>query len=72
MTRPSPAALPALVRGLNDIEPLVRGACAWALGRQVGVHAARALQERLSVETDEQVRGEIEASLVEARSRPAK
>ena len=30
--RPTPAAIPALIRGLNDDEPLVRGACAWALG----------------------------------------
>ena len=29
--RPTPAAIPALIRGLNDDEPLVRGACAWAL-----------------------------------------
>ena len=31
--RPTPAAIPALIRGLNDDEPLVRAACAWALGR---------------------------------------
>ena len=30
--KPHAAVLPALVRGLNDSEPLVRGACAWALG----------------------------------------
>ena len=31
--RPTPAAIPALIRGLNDDEPLVRGAAAWALGQ---------------------------------------
>ena len=31
--RRSPAAVPALARGLDDAEPLVRGACAWALGQ---------------------------------------
>ncbi len=31
--RPTTPAIPALIRGLNDVEPLVRGACAWALGR---------------------------------------
>ena len=31
---PTPAAIPALTRGLTDAEPLVREACAWALERQ--------------------------------------
>jgi epoxyqueuosine reductase len=31
--RPSAAAIPALEKGLNDPEPLVREACAWALER---------------------------------------
>ena len=31
--RPTPAAIPALTRGLADAEPLVREACAWALQR---------------------------------------
>ena len=41
--RPTPAAVPALVRGLNDEEPLVRGAGAWALGRYDDPAAAAAL-----------------------------
>ncbi len=53
-------ALPALVKGLYDDEPLVRGACAWALGRY---DARQALAERLQVERDADVRREIEASL---------
>jgi len=58
---PAPAALPALVRGLNDEEPLVRGSAAWALGcyeESVGP-----LNERLAIEADEEVREEIVAAL---------
>lgn len=58
-----PQALMALARGLNDAEPLVRGACAWALGRYATDEARRALAERLLVEQDAEVRGEIEAEL---------
>ncbi len=56
---PTPAALPALERGLNDEEPLVRGACAWALGRYDDQRALAALEERCIVETDEAVATEI-------------
>ena len=41
-------------------EPLVRGHAAWALG-QIGERAA--LQARWSLESDRQVRSEIEAAL---------
>lgn len=58
--RPHPAALPALVRGLNDPEPLVRAGCAWALGRQADDVAREALRERLPLESDPAVRAEIE------------
>jgi epoxyqueuosine reductase len=61
--RPTPAALPALVRGLNDAEPLVRGAAAWALGRYFESAAGTALQSRLTEEIDAEVRSEIEAAL---------
>ena len=37
--RPDPAALPALIRGLDDPEPAIRAACAWALGRFRGEEA---------------------------------
>ncbi len=53
----------ALVRGLQDVEPLVRGACAWALGCYEQAHARRALQDRLAQEDDPQVREEIAAAL---------
>lgn len=61
--RPTEAATPALVRGLNDDEPLVRGACAWALGRHGTAQAVAALDRRLALELDPPVRREIEASL---------
>jgi epoxyqueuosine reductase len=57
------AALPALVRGLNDSEPLVRGACAWALGRNGDPAARRALADRAPVEADTAVQAEIHAAL---------
>jgi len=68
--RPTPAAVPALVRGLNDAEPLVRGASAWALGRLIEPAAHAALNERKSIEIDDAVRGEIDAALRAAVDRP--
>lgn len=61
--QPTPAALDALMGGLNDDEPLVRGASAWALGKYDQKQARTALRERLEVETDDEVRREIAASL---------
>lgn len=52
-------AIPTLIGGLNDIEPLVRGACAWALGT-IGTTASRtALRDRLPQEVDSSVRNEL-------------
>jgi epoxyqueuosine reductase len=56
-------ALPALTRGLNDTEALVRGACAWALGQLNGDAAHVALQDRLDSEDDPQVLHEIAEAL---------
>jgi epoxyqueuosine reductase len=53
------AAVPALVRGLNDEEPVVRGACAWALGRMGGEAARDALRSRIDLERDSVVLTEI-------------
>ena len=64
--RPIAQAIPALTRGLNDDEPLVRGACAWALGRHKQPAAWQALEDRRCVETDSEVRGEIDSALVTA------
>jgi epoxyqueuosine reductase len=61
--RPTPAAIPALVRGLNDHEPLVRGAAAWALGNYDDPAAVAALEQRQREEEDPQVLSEIAAAL---------
>ncbi len=61
----------ALVVGLNDIEPLVRGACAWALGQLDEPRARAALQLRLAMETVDEVRGEIEDALQAASTHSA-
>lgn len=59
------AAIPALISGLHDSEPLIRGAAAWALGR-IGTSPAReALRTRERVEEDDEVRTEIEQALAE-------
>lgn len=52
-----------LERGLADADPLVRGACAWALGCYRDTRARRALEERLALEVVVDVREEIEAAL---------
>jgi epoxyqueuosine reductase len=57
------AGADALIHGLHDTDPLVRGACAWALGCYGHEQARRSLVERLSLETDGDVRHEIEAAL---------
>jgi epoxyqueuosine reductase len=64
--RPTTAAIPALIRGLGDDEPLVRGACAWALGRHSESEAKRALESRLAVESDTEVLSEVRSALAAA------
>lgn len=66
--RPTQAALPALETGLNDAEPLVRGACAWALGRYDEPAARQALVRRCGIEDDAAVLDEIDAALAESPS----
>jgi epoxyqueuosine reductase len=61
--RPSSEGLPALVRGLGDEEPLVRAACAWALGSYEQPEAAEALRRRRAMEADEEVLAELDAAL---------
>ncbi|MEE3219732.1 MAG: HEAT repeat domain-containing protein, partial [Planctomycetota bacterium] len=58
-----PSAIPALTKGLNDSEPLVRAASAWALGRYDQPSARDELVQRSSVETDVEVIAEIDAAL---------
>ncbi|UCF20519.1 MAG: tRNA epoxyqueuosine(34) reductase QueG [Gemmatimonadota bacterium] len=65
-----PSALPALIRGLHDEEPLVRGHCAWALGKIPSPAAGSSLQERRTLETDAWVNEEIELALAELAVTP--
>ncbi|MEE9133894.1 MAG: tRNA epoxyqueuosine(34) reductase QueG [Gemmatimonadota bacterium] len=58
-----PAAVPPLVSGLNDVEPLVRGHAAWALGQVGTPEARRALEARLEMEAELWVREEIGLAL---------
>jgi len=65
--RPHPPALAALAAALDDGEPVVRAAAAWALGRWIaaGVEAAPAgelVSRRLSIEADALVRRELTAA----------
>jgi epoxyqueuosine reductase len=57
------AATSALIRGLSDPEPLIRGACAWALGQIGSLSAHAALAAQLPGEADPAVRHEVEAAL---------
>jgi epoxyqueuosine reductase len=66
--RPHEPAFPALAAALDDAEPVIRGAAAWAIGRWLaaGVMAAEAraaLESRLAVEADGHVRGELAAAM---------
>jgi epoxyqueuosine reductase len=67
---PTVAAIPALIKGLNDDEPLIRGACAWALGNYGQPPAHAALQARRNIEPDQQVLAEIENALTHCMDRP--
>jgi epoxyqueuosine reductase len=59
----SAEALPTLIVGLNDAEPLVRGACAWALGQYSSAEAREALLRRRTMETDADVLVEIDSAI---------
>jgi len=56
-------AVPALSHALNDEEPIIRGAAAWALGEIGGHAAAESLHERSGTEDDAEVLAEITAAL---------
>ncbi len=56
-------AVPALIARLDDSEPLIRGAAAWALGRLGGERSAAALKLRLSVEENGDVLEELRAAV---------
>lgn len=59
----SETAVPALAHALQDVEPLVRGHAAWALGRVGSSAAHAALEARRAVEQDAFVREELEQAL---------
>lgn len=55
--------VPLLISALQDHDPTVRGAVAWALGQHTGDEPRAALQSRLAIETDPLVIAEIQAAL---------
>ncbi len=59
----SRVAMPALIRALDDAEPLVREHVAWALGQIGTTEAVEGLQKRQLVEVDIRVKNEIDAAL---------
>lgn len=61
--QPENENLRPLERGLHDQEVLVRGASAWALGRHSSNQAKPLLSARLQVESDPDVRCEIDGAL---------
>jgi epoxyqueuosine reductase len=65
--RPDESNVAALLLGLVDKEPLIRGAAAWALGRHESELTNSKLKERMNVETDEVVLSEIELALASDR-----
>ncbi len=61
---PSESNIRALAKGLDDAEPLIRGASAWALGQHDFGSARILLEKRIVIETDDQVRQEIVDALM--------
>jgi epoxyqueuosine reductase len=57
------SAINALEKGINDPEALVRGASAWALGRIGNERSLQLLNDRKLIESDTEVREEIERFL---------
>lgn len=57
------SAVPALLGVLNDEEPLIRGAAAWALGRLGAPTTVETLQTRLEIETETDVIEELKQAL---------
>jgi epoxyqueuosine reductase len=56
-------SIPALSKALGDHEPLVRQHAAWALGEIASDDTRSVLEERLGIETVEEVREEIQGAL---------
>jgi epoxyqueuosine reductase len=66
---PLPEAIPALLKGLVDQEPLIRGAAAWALGNYCEGEVISDLNRRRKIEEDTEVCGEIDAALLQLAER---
>jgi epoxyqueuosine reductase len=64
--RPAESNVGPLAKGLNDEEPLIRAACAWALGRHRSPQANEALRRRQEREDEPHVRAEVRAALDES------
>ncbi len=62
---PNESGRAALCKGLCDAEPLVRGACAWALGQSGDPCSRNALLARSATERDLDVRQEIKRAMNE-------
>jgi epoxyqueuosine reductase len=58
-----PSTIPALVLALQDLESLIRGHAAWALGQFKSEEAKGHLHERLKIEEENWVREEIVGAL---------
>ncbi len=65
------SCLDALIHGLDDVEPMVRRACAWAMSQYPSPRAGAALQTRLETENDPSVRHELETALQALKSEKA-
>jgi epoxyqueuosine reductase len=61
--RRPPGAAEALLQGLGDPEPLVRAACAWALGQFGDASYSTPLRHRLDLEDDPDVCDEIRRAI---------
>ncbi|MFI4849160.1 MAG: tRNA epoxyqueuosine(34) reductase QueG [Gimesia chilikensis] len=57
------SAVPALLGVINDEEPLIRGAAAWALGQLGAPTTVEMLQTRLEIETETDVIEELKQAL---------
>lgn len=63
--RGDPKSIPHLTRSLQDEEPIIRAASAWALSRFNGEETRLVLQERSLIEQEPLVSDEIELALAE-------
>jgi epoxyqueuosine reductase len=66
-------AVPALIQALQDSDPLVRRHASWALGEIGTPEAMNALEQRLAVEADVEVRDEMDEAIQQspAQTQPA-